>query len=133
MSPAGASNKKLPSLSRSLSPKSSPLGEAEREEDDERDLTGEAGGDGEVLLLEASFTDVGRAFIPARYSSALCSRFVFGETSSVGFALRCCCSVVFGIFSVLWQKKVVAVEFVKFDCLKMALCRTEIERKLKGN
>ena len=96
-------------------------------------LTGEAVGDGEVLLLAASFADVERAFISAWIFSALCSRFVFGETSSVGFALRCCDRVVFGIFSVLWQKKVAAVKFVKFDRLMMALCRTEIKRKLEGN
>ena len=54
---------------------------------------------------------------------------VFGESSSVGFALRCG-SVVSGILVVLWQEKVEAVESVKFDCLLMALYRAVIKRKL---
>ena len=108
------------------------MGEIDREAeaDRARDLTGDEWGDGDVRFLAASFNEVERAFTPAPYSSAFCTRLVFGEVSSVGFALRCCC-VVFGIFSVLWQKKVVAVEFVKFDCLMVALCRKlkQIERK----
>ena len=79
------------------------MGETDREAEDDRDrsLISEAEGDGEVRLLGAPLAEVERAFISARYSSALCSRLVFGEVSSVGFALRCGC-VVFGIFSVVW-------------------------------
>ena len=110
-----------------MSPKPSSLGETDRgdagerdaismgeidreaEADRARDLTGDEWGDGDVRFLAASFNEVERAFTPAPYSSAFCTRLVFGEVSSVGFALRCCC-VVFSIFLlVVWLKKVVAV------------------------
>ena len=57
---------------------------------------------------------------------------MLGESSSVGFALRCWGCVVSGILAVLWQKKVAAVESVKFDYLSMALCGAVIKGKLKG-
>ena len=74
------------------------MGETGREADDdrERDLIGE---EGEIRFLAASFNEVERAVTPAPYSFALRTRLVFGEVSSVGFALRCGC-VVFGIFFV---------------------------------
>ena len=63
-----------------------------------RGLTGGGGGDGEVRFFPAaSLNEVYRAFTSAPYPSAFCPRLVFGEFSSVGFALRCCC-MVFSIF-----------------------------------
>ena len=91
----------LPSLPRPLSSKTRPQGETDREADDGGDLIGEAGGDGEVRPLAASPAEVERAFISARYSSALCSHLAFRGVSSMGFALRCGCEA-FGIVFVLW-------------------------------
>ena len=115
----GSRSSCFPSLpSRSLSPyvstssslKSNSVGETEREREGDADLglLGGVGGDREVLPLATSFADAERALRSAWIFSCLWSRLVFGETSSVGFALRCG-SVVSGIFTVLWQKKMVAV------------------------
>ena len=87
------------------------MGEIDREDDIDRarGFTGEGEGDGEVrFFLAASLNEPERAFTSPTYLSALCTRLVFGEVSSVGFALRCCC-MVFSIFFVVWLKKVVAV------------------------
>ena len=97
----------------------SPTGEIERER----------AGDGGLLLRAVPAADCERAFLSAW---SFCSRLVFGESSSVGFALRCGGAVP-GILAVLWQEKVGAAESVKFDCLLVALCGTVIMRKLKEN
>ena len=93
----------------------------------------ERAGNGGVLPRAVPFNGRGSAFLSAWGFSFLCSRPLPGDASSVGFALGCGCSVVSGIFVVLWQEKVVAVELVKFDCLLVALCEMVIKRKLKGN
>ena len=109
-----------PNASTTLSLKSSSVGEIdlERERDDL------LGGGGECRLLATR--DCVRSFFSLANFFAFCSLFVFGG-SSVGLCVRCGGCVVSGILAVLRQKKLVAVELVKLDCLLMALCGTVIK------